>query len=102
MTHAQPAPLIGQLEFWPEQGAGPLWDTRGREVDPVTLGLPSGLVERLTAFTAAYAEDRLPIDGPGDPAYLALGAQLLADVRAALDGRFCVDATEPWFTPPSG
>jgi hypothetical protein len=100
VTHEEPAPPIGRLEFWPEHAAGPLWDTRGRAVDLAALGLPSVLVERLTAFTAAFAEDRLPIEGPGDPAYLALGTQLLRDVRAALAGRFDVVVTEPWFGPP--
>jgi len=89
-----------ELEFWPEHGAGPLWDARGRAVDPAALGLPAGLVEQLQAFAAAYAEDRLPVEGPGDPAYLALGARLLLDVRAALAGRFDVVVTEPWFAPP--
>ena len=99
MASEEPAPPLGQLEFWPEHDAGPLWDARGRAVDPAALGLPAGLVARLEAFTATYAEDRLPVDGRGDPAYLALGAQLLHDVRAALEGRWDVVVTEPWWSP---
>jgi hypothetical protein len=92
---------LPRLEFWPEHDAGPLWDADGRPATGDHLGLPPELVGRLEAFTAAYAEERLPIDGAGDQDYLAFGAHLLADVRAALAGRFVVVVTEPWWAPVS-
>lgn len=84
------------LEFWPDHGPGPLWDG-GAPADLAALGLPGPLVERLRAHNANYQEDRLPLDGPGDPEYLAVGAALLREVRIALTGRFTVVATEPWW-----
>jgi hypothetical protein len=85
------------LEFWPDYGPGPLWDAQGKAVEPRSLGLAADLLNRLLAFNAAYAEERVPIDGPGDADYLGEGTSLLAAVRAALKGRFQVVVTEPWW-----
>ena len=85
----------GAVEFWPEHGVGPLW-VGGRPADLVVLGLPGPLVRRLGEFAAAYREDRLPVDGPGDAGYLAQGAALLREVRSALPGREVV-VSEPWW-----
>ncbi|MBM9477735.1 hypothetical protein JL107_14885 [Nakamurella flavida] len=84
------------LEFWPDHGPGPLW-IGGAPADLDALGLPAALVDRLRTWNAGYAEDRLPVDGPGDPHYLGTGVRLLHDVRAALTGRFRVGVTEPWW-----
>jgi hypothetical protein len=90
------------LEYWPDYGAGPLWQKDGVVADLDALSLPGDLAERLHAFNTAYEEDRLPIDGDGDMTYLADGTRLLAEVRAALTGRFRVVVTEPWWgEPPS-
>jgi hypothetical protein len=88
------APL---LEFWPDYGPGPLWDAHGKALEPQSLGLDADLANRLLAFNAAYEEERVPVDGPGDAEYLAEGTGLLATVRAALNGRFRVIVTEPWW-----
>jgi hypothetical protein len=89
------------LEFWPDYGPGPLWQRGGTPADPAALGLPADLVERLRAFNDAYEEERLPVEGGGDPDYLTTGVRLLADVRDALDGRFRVVVTEPWWGEPA-
>jgi len=84
------------VEFWPEYGAGPLWDD-GNPVDLSSLGLEPALVERLESWNARYSEDKVPVDGTGDEAWLAEGKQLLRDVRSALGRRHRVVATEPWW-----
>jgi hypothetical protein len=94
---AKPEASLPLLEFWPDYGPGPLWDAQGQAVEPHALGLDADLANRLLAFNAAYEEKRRPVDGPGDPDYLAEGSRLLARVRAALGGRFRVIVTEPWW-----
>lgn len=87
------------LEFWPEYGQGPLWSD-GKPAALMELGLPDSLVQRLRAWNALYQEHRLPIDGAGDPAYLAAGTALMQEVRVALEGRYEVVTTEPWWEAP--
>jgi hypothetical protein len=87
---------VKQLEFWPEYGAGPLWD-EGAGVDPTQLGLPTELVERLVAWNARYGDERLPMAGPGDPDWLGEGRRLLAETRTALEASHRVVVTEPWW-----
>ena len=89
-------PALPVLEFWPDYGAGPLWD-QGASVALEAVGLPSQLAARLAAFGEAYQEGRLPLDGPGDTDYLAEGKRLLGAVREALAGRYRVLVTEPWW-----
>ena len=89
--------MIRDLEWWLDYGPGPLTGARGGVVETEDLALPPDLVERLDAWNAAYSEDKLPIDGPGDEVWLAAGRQLLADVRIALAGRYSVSVTEPWW-----
>ncbi len=88
--------MVPVLEFWPDYGRGPLWRD-GEPVDPAALGLPDSLTQELVAHNAAYREDRVPLDGPGEPEYLAVGAALLQEVRAALVGRYEVVTSEPWW-----
>lgn len=85
-----------QLEFWPEYGTGPLW--AGVDgVDLGQLGLPIELVERLVAWNACYEDERLPMEGPGDPDWLGEGKRLLAETRTALAGSCRLVVTEPWW-----
>jgi hypothetical protein len=88
--------LLPCLEFWPDYGPGPLWHD-GSAADLVALGLSGPLASRLTDWNSEYEERRLPVDGPGDPNYLAAGVSLLAQLREALAGRFRVVVTEPWW-----
>ena len=94
-------PVAEVLEFWPDYGQGPLWDDRGRAVDLDGLGLPSALVERIRVWHSRYDERRLPIDGPGDPAWLREGQDLLASIRGFLIGTRVV-VTEPWWEAEDG
>lgn len=85
-----------ELEFWPDYGPGPLWD-RGGPVDLATLEIDGLLAERLAAWNAAYEEHKVPLDGEGDAAWLIEGAELLAEIRAALGNQYRVVVTEPWW-----
>ena len=69
----------------------------GTQVDLGSLGLPPDLVARLTLWNAGYAEDKLPIEGNGDSAWIGQGMELLAEVRQCLAGRCEVVVTEPWW-----
>ena len=45
------------LEWWPDDGRGPLWGKSGRggvNIDVSSLGLPPDLVTRLTEWNASY------------------------------------------------
>ncbi len=92
---------VAVLEWWPGYGRDhPLWSTEGRGGAPAelaSLGLPVGLGERLRAWTAVYAEDKIPVDGDGDAAWLAEGIVLLGEVRASLGDGYRVIVTEPWW-----
>lgn len=90
-------PRVTELEFWPDYGPGPLWDDEGKPVDLNSLGLDKGLVARVEAWNAEYAEDKIPVDGPGDLAWVRAGSQLLHDIRAALGTDYQVIVTEPWW-----
>ena len=93
---------VDVLELWPDYGHGPLWSRRQNDyVEPTELPLPAALAARLTEWGQRYEEDRLPLDGTGDPAYLAEGERLLAEVRAALGSRYRVVVTEPWWGEPA-
>ena len=88
---------VNVLEFWPDYGAGPLWTHDGKPVDLSSLDVDPDLVEKVAVWHAAYEEDRVPIDGPGDSAWLHEGRQLLQEVRAALPDEYRVIVTEPWW-----
>lgn len=64
--------VVQRLEWWPEYDGGPLWD-EAETVPLDDLGLAPDLVERLAAWNSSYTDDRLPIGGPGDVAWLAEG-----------------------------
>jgi len=85
------------LEWWPDYGHGPLVGDQGVPIAPGSLGLDPDLVMRLDDWGSAYSEDKLPMEGNGEPTWIAEGIDLLAEVRAALTGRFQVVVTEPWW-----
>lgn len=85
------------LEFWPEYEGGPLWTEQGASVDLDELGLPVGLEDRVVAWSRLYADDKLPMDGPGDERWLDDGRRVLAELREALQGRYEIVVTEPWW-----
>lgn len=84
-----------EVEFWPEYGSGPLW-IGGVSVLPATL-VDDELAERLVRWNEAYADEKLPMDGGGDDAWVAEGRDLLATVRRQLMGTHNVVVTEPWW-----
>jgi hypothetical protein len=61
------------IEFWPDYGLGPLW-LDGRAVAPEAVGVAGDLASRLNAWNADYEESKVPVDGPGDPAWLGRGS----------------------------
>jgi hypothetical protein len=85
------------LEFWPDYGPGPLWRQDGQPVDLSALDLTPDLIQRVTAWNAAYEEDRVPIEGAGDLAWLREGKGLLDAIRAELGTKYRVVVTEPWW-----
>ena len=85
------------LEFWPDYGPGPLWTDDGKPADLAVLSIDPGLVERLTAWNAAYSEDKVPVGASGDEAWMSEGRHLLSEVRAALDHEHQIVVTEPWW-----
>jgi hypothetical protein len=91
------------LEWWPDYGTGPLFlrDGPGGEHVPLeSLDLSPDLSERLATWTADYREDKLPIDGAGDPVWIETGRELLGQARVELEGRFLIVVTEPWWGEP--
>lgn len=84
------------LEFWPDYGAGPLWDD-GRPADLASLSIDQDLIDRLTAWNARYSEDKVPLEGPGDAAWLGEGKRLLDEVRHTINDQHAVIVTEPWW-----
>jgi len=89
--------VVTVLEFWPDYGPGPLWTDDGKAADLVGLPLDPDLVERMTTWNAAYSEDKVPLDGPGDLVWLSQGKRLLDEVRAALHDQYRIVVTEPWW-----
>lgn len=85
------------LEFWPDYGSGPLWTEDGKAADLRSLGLPEELAEQLTVWNSQYAEDKVPLEGSGDSAWLGEGVSLLRRTRDALGSDFQVVVTEPWW-----
>jgi hypothetical protein len=90
------------LEFWPDYGAGPLWDSAGQAVDPLSLPMSPELGKQVVSWAAKYAEDKIPIDGAGDTAWLEEGRRLLRLVRRALCETHDVVVTEPWWNDSRG
>ena len=86
-----------RLEFWPEYGEGPLWHPDGAAVVLEDLGLPAALVERLRTWNGQYQEENIPVEGPGDAAWLKEGVDLLHSTRQALGPECEVVVTEPWW-----
>lgn len=74
-----------QLEFWPDYGKGPLWTERGTAVALDEIALLTDLAERLRAWNRQYSEEKIPIDGAGDAAWLREGTDLLRRTRGRLD-----------------
>ncbi|HEX5534869.1 MAG TPA: hypothetical protein VFX33_14105 [Actinomycetales bacterium] len=44
----------------------------------------------------------MPIEGPGDSAWLCEGRQLLREIRTALGNEYRVVVTEPWWGEDPG
>ena len=89
-----------RLEWWPDYDRAPLWLRTGRGGTPANLpalGLDPELESQIVAWGALYTDDKLPVDGPGDPQWMATGVDLLARVRTALAGSYEVIVTEPWW-----
>jgi hypothetical protein len=86
-----------RLEFWPDYNAGPLWGPGGAPLELSELAAPSGLVDRVRAWNATYADDKLPIDGAGDAVWLNEGVGLLSELRHVLHPDYEVVVTEPWW-----
>lgn len=86
-----------QLEFWPDYGKGPLWTERGTAVALDEISLPADLAERLRAWNRQYSEEKIPIDGAGDAAWLREGTDLLRRTRGALGSGYQIVVTEPWW-----
>jgi hypothetical protein len=59
--------------------------------------VPPELEERLRAWNCQYSEEKIPIDGPGDAAWLREGTDLLRRTRAALGSGYQIVVTEPWW-----
>ena len=57
--------MVTRLEWWPEYQGGPLWNG-GRTVPLDDLALPGDLVVAIESWVGSYADEGLPIDGPGD------------------------------------
>ncbi len=85
------------FEFWPDYGQGPLWTNEGKPADLGALPLGDDLLSRLTDWNARYTEERIPVEGPGDVAWLSEGMALLHRVRQALGPDHEVVVTEPWW-----
>ncbi len=85
------------LEFWPEYQGGPLWAAKGKSVDLSALAIPVELRARGETWSAQYADERLPIDGAGDPEWVSEGVVLLAALRDAW-----AMATRWWSPSPGG
>lgn len=98
-------PVI-QLEFWPESEGGPLWDEHGRNVALNSLPLPTDLITRTEGWASEFEESKLPVDSQGDSPtvgnqgdseWLAKGASLFSELRAALSPQIHLFVTEPWW-----
>jgi len=51
----------------------------------------------LIAWNALYEDERLAMEGLGDPNWLGEGHRLLAETRTALAASHSVLVTEPWW-----
>ena len=91
--------MVRRLEWWPEYERGPLWEG-ATTVSPDDLGLPPDLAKRIEGWSSRYNDDRLPVDGPGDSAWLQEGSALLKEVRRSLGERVQVVVREPWWGVP--
>jgi hypothetical protein len=92
-----------RLEFWPEYRGGPLWTDRGESVELSDLPISDDLRQRLAAWSSRYSDERLPVEDRGDPDWVAVGRDLLAEVRRALQPGYEVIVTEPrWGEEPVG
>lgn len=103
MTSPRSSPRNQQptlLEWWPDYG-GDLLHVRtgpgGVSVDLLELPLSTDLKDALKAWVGNYSDDRVPGDGPGDPAWISEGAALLARCRTELSPGYEVVVTEPWW-----
>lgn len=51
----------------------------------------------MTSWNDAYADEKLPIDRAGDPAWMTEGTALLAELRVARAATHVVVVDEPWW-----
>jgi hypothetical protein len=86
-----------RLEFWPDYGSGPLWNEDGKPVELESFGISAGLAARARLWNSSYAEDKLPLDGPGDAGWLVQGVDLLRQLRDELGDGIDLRVTEPWW-----
>ena len=86
-----------RLEFWPEYRGGRLWHDHGQSVDLADLPLSGNLRERVAEWVSVYADEKLPMESPGDTEWLAVGTYWLAELRLALQPDYDVVVTEPWW-----
>ena len=92
------------LEWWPDYGGQLLWLRHGPGGTALPLtDLPLSRDTRLALsdWLSAYSDDKLPMDGPGDPAWMKQGIALLARCRAELRPGYAVVVTESWWGEPA-
>ncbi len=77
--------------------ASPQTGRGGEKVELATLNLTVTLEDALRAWNKDFEEAKLPIDGSGDPNWIARGIDLLDQTRHELSGRAKVVVTEPWW-----
>ena len=88
------------LEWWPDYGGELLWLHAGQGGARVSLdavGVSPELSTEITRWVTEYSDERLPLEGAGDVAWLSTGRELLFRVRAELAGRYEVIVTEPYW-----
>lgn len=85
-----------RLEFWPGYGSGPLWNDEANPLSWNRLNSP-GFAARVRSWNSSYAEDKLPLHGPGDAGWLAQGTDLPLQLCNELGDGAEIRVTEPWW-----
>lgn len=88
------------VEWWPDYGGDLFYlvlGLGGERIGMDALGLSVQLQEATRTWLMSYEDTKLPVDGAGDPDWIAEGVRLLALARSEMAGRYVVVVTEPWW-----